>query len=108
MLVKDKNQTLQEPEGFALEDVQAVGSYLRLAYWLDKYRSQEGCWEYCTVVVYLNDQGREVLRTTDWRKEPHVAQKFPPIPVPRWIQFQNGFSLALEGLKEMTKCLRKS
>ena len=64
MILKDKNETLQPPEGGAVHSVSAEGSYLRVRYALpDSFTD-----------VYLNDQGREVLRLT-WRlpeKPPHV------------------------------------
>lgn len=55
MIVLDKNQLLQPPSGYMLRGVAAEGSYLRLEYTLNARPTE-------IVDIYLNDQGREVLR----------------------------------------------
>jgi len=57
MKLVDFNQTLKPPAGFELQRVSAVGAYLRLTY------SVEAKGGRVEIEVYLNDQGKEVLRT---------------------------------------------
>lgn len=97
MEIFDKNQTLQPPEDYWVHSVSADGSYLRLEY-------RQGL---CatgttavigenTVVVFLNDAGREVLRTQ--REEVWLPS---PEPVGRWFRFRDGCLIVLGGLQEM-------
>ena len=58
MVIRDKNETLQQPEGYALYSVQGEGAYLRLEYRLFEYNPAR----YAAIIVYLNDMGREVAR----------------------------------------------
>jgi hypothetical protein len=86
MILKDYNQTLVKPEGFDLYDVRADGSFLRLEYNKTKYvedplDQQTGLRAdgWTSLVIYLNDQGREVIRTETYIK---IASELPtPIPV---------------------------
>lgn len=64
MIVEDKNLTLQPPDGFRPESVEAQGAYLRLQY-VRFERSMATAHYWTRVTIYLNDMGREVLRTTD-------------------------------------------
>lgn len=61
MEVIDKNQTLEPPEGYVPQEVVAEGAYLRLKYikleWTKSHLITH------MIVLFLNDQGREVLRT---------------------------------------------
>ena len=101
MEVHDKNETLQPPAEFQFLSVRAAGAYLQLEYG----KKIEGGLR--RVVIYLNDMGREVLRTTDvvWPPKPPVAT--PIKSVGAWFKFRNGFLIALQGLREMSICLKK-
>jgi hypothetical protein len=103
MVLLDKNQTLQPPEGYTLRAVAADGAYLRATY--DKTLRPHVV---SKVVVYLNDQGREVARSIDETDYSAFAPKPEPPPAPRRFRFRNGFLIALQGLQEMLKCLSKS
>jgi hypothetical protein len=92
MKVTDKNETLQPPKGFEAYDVRADGAYLRLEYSQTKYvpdptdkcmgQRMDG---WTTVVIYLNDQGREVLRTEVYTR---MALPLPDaIPKPWYFKF---------------------
>ena len=126
MNVIDKNQTLQPPEGEA-DFATPIGSFLTL-----QYRE----WDKGFITrVYLNDQGREVLRTiekartrveeeeeaarkADERWETEIAEtmkplkqiEMPPLQPERLVgrrhRFAAGFWLMLEGIREMSICLR--
>ena len=52
----DFNRTLKPPAGATLENVAAVGSFLRLTYAI------QGKGGHVEIEIFLNDQGREVLR----------------------------------------------
>lgn len=106
MKVLDKNETLQSPEGYEIVALSAEGSYLRVEYrrWLKRSPKFQS---YSTVVVFLNDFGREVARTEDTTEE-----KFPEPPVIltplTWsMQFKNGLFLILAGISEVMSCLKK-
>lgn len=123
MLIFDKNQTLQPPNGDA-EFVTPIGSYLML-----QYRDWD---KGVQTAVYLNDQGREVIRTTtrvDTRAEADEQQRTiiaetqdeiaeveaeatmrlnqivsqPRPPVGRRDRLAAGFWLMLEGIAEMSR-----
>jgi hypothetical protein len=81
MKITDINQTLKQPEGFELYDVRADGAYLRLEYnktiYVEATRTAKG-WK--SVIIYLNDFGREVVRTEAFIK---IAPLLPtPLAVP--------------------------
>ncbi len=110
LVLHDKNQTLEPPEGFTIQYVRAEGEYLMVEYRRVDSASQS-CGSYSTVIIYLNSMGREVIRTTnqtewvqptcrniEWWTRPSVS---------RWQKFKAGFYLALAGIEEMTKCLSK-
>ena len=101
MWVHDKNETLLAPGNFTLVSVRADGAYLRLEYG----QKLEGCVR--CVVIYLNDMGREVLRTTDEIFMSLVPTVTPPPVVHPWFKFKNGFLIVLQGVQEMMTCLSK-
>src|ERR1035437_10341266 len=105
----DKNETLQAPGGFQLHHVSAQGSYLRLVYSLFiRHPETFVSVSEAIVVIYLNDEGREVIRTVDETFYPvELAPNPDPLPVSRWYRFCNGWLLALQGLQEMSKCLSR-
>ena len=57
MALQDFNRILVPPVGFELKRVSAVGAFLVLAY------SQEAKGGRVELEIFLNDQGREVIRT---------------------------------------------
>ena len=79
MKVTDKNQTLVPPEGYTFIFVSAEGGYLRLQYQKILSNSMSVPKEEWTAVVYLNDQGREVLRTEEKRD---IFPDPDPLPAP--------------------------
>ena len=88
MILTDFNQTLHRPaEGFEVVDVRAEGAYLRVEFNRTKYVDDptDRCtgqkavgWD--SVVLYLNDQGREVLRTEWFTK---IAPPLPTREIPK-------------------------
>lgn len=103
MTLLDKNKTLQEPVGYDVHSVVADGAYLRIEYHLSTYNPAQ----YGIIVVYLNDQGREVARCLI---EPKAPKAEPEIvaPISRWSRFCTGWYLILTGLQEMIQCRKKS
>ena len=66
MIAHDINQHLKPPSLHVLYSVHAVGGFLRLEYHAWSFGKDTLPGRQCsTVVVYLNDMGREVLRTED-------------------------------------------
>ena len=100
MIIVDKNQTLQPPEG-QLDSVSPEGAYLRVVYlqpfWDNPLRHGTR-----VTTIYLQDMGREVLRTIYERLDPSEPEiQSRPRPVRRRYRIWNGFLLALQGVKEM-------
>ena len=86
MEIKDKNETLQPPSCFILCGVTAAGSFLIL-----KYTNPTINGGLYVINVYLNDVGREVLRTTEY-KDPVPLPEPPPIVEPSlWQSFKWNF-----------------
>jgi hypothetical protein len=94
MVIIDKNQTLEAPQGFKFYGVSAEGAYLRLEYQRRFANGDD------FAVIYLNDMGREVARAmnTIYLPQPVVH---PPAPVGRRFRICNGFLIALQGIQEM-------
>jgi hypothetical protein len=105
MRLFDKNETLQPPEGYEIVALSAEGSYLRVEYRRQVARTSK-FQSWSTVVVFLNDYGREVVRTEDT-----VEEKFPEphvvAPLTAAMQFKNGLFLILAGISEVIACLKK-
>lgn len=103
----DMNQSWTAPEGFDFVRVDPQGSYLVVMY----ARRQAG--DHIVrgglqiVTIYLESQGREVMRTVEEILDPVVEKKPEPKPIPRRLRFWNGVNLALLGLEEIASCLRK-
>jgi hypothetical protein len=110
MNIQDVNNWLVPSDGFTITSLSVEGAYLRVQCSQTVYKkdtteilgwNQED--------IFLNDQGREVVRTRDfhgvinWGSEPTPS----PEPVGRGYRFKNGFLIALQGLEEMVKCLKK-
>jgi len=106
LVLHDKNQTLEPPDGFAIQYVKVEGEYIVVEYRrTDSYSENGG--SYSTVIVYLNSMGREVVRTTnqtEWRMPPRTAPEWQaPRSISRWYRIKAGFYLALLGIQEMFK-----
>ena len=104
MILLDKNQTLQPPEG-TLHSVSVEGAYLLVEYHREIERTPQFFTKAITV-VFLNDQGREVARSLDQKQMwfPVLAETKPKPelpPVGFWYRFRAGFDLVLLGLWEM-------
>jgi hypothetical protein len=106
LVLHDKNQTLEPPEGFDLQSVKARGEYLIVEYRRTDSRTEHGGSD-STVAIYLNSMGREVLRTTNRITWMHPLIRRPVVSVSRWFRIKNGFYLALAGLGEMLQCLKR-
>jgi hypothetical protein len=103
----DKNLTLDAPEGYEVDDVRAGGAYLIVDYKReDSAVTHEGGWvDYDRIIVFLNDQGREVGRQIVTAGPDPILPEAAK-PVKRRFRIKNGFLLILEGLEEILKCLR--
>ena len=89
MTVIDKNKWLVEPSAHDLTEVVAEGAYLRLTY---LQKNEEGVPYRHRVTIYLNDQGREVLRTNDCYSTPQPEPE--TVPLTRWQKICSVFNLS--------------
>lgn len=108
----DMNQSWRPPPGFNFAGVTARGSYLLVEYIRRNAGDAVVRGGWTNIVIYLESQGREVMRTTETIYDLDVYPPRPsappePKPVPRRFRFWNGFLLALQGLQEMVRCLKK-
>lgn len=99
MIVVDKNQTLQPPEG-RLDSVSAEGGYILLSYvqpfWDNPLRRGNR-----VTTIYLQSMGREVLRTIDDNFDPQQPEVSTPPLVARRYKIWNGILLILQDIQEM-------
>lgn len=111
MTFLDKNQTLQAPADYVLDSVVADGGYIRLDYRQNIFKTgTETVIATNTVTIFLNDQGREVGRRLERRDFSFMLAalaKPEPKPVSRWFRIKNGFLIALSGIEEIFRCLKK-
>lgn len=63
MIVTDKNRSFEPPKNGEFLGARAEGAYLKLSYFV--HHENDLSASRTKVVIYLNDQGREVLRTED-------------------------------------------
>ena len=97
MILTDINQTWKAPEGYTATGVFAEGAFLRVVY--KRERESANVESPATLVecveIYLNDQGREVLRKEAWRSLP--LQPVYGIGVAklssRWERIKNWFRI---------------
>ena len=101
MILKNINQTLREPSGYYFDSVRTDGAFLVVAYSQKLLRTGTNIplgtrW----IHIWVNDQGREVIRTEDNfvpAPEPMPLRQPPPTPltwderlvkwVNKWILF---------------------
>lgn len=104
----DVNQSWQAPEGFNFVGVKPKGSYLIVTF-ARRYECDAVVRGSLKVVkVYLETQGREVMRTVEEFLDPAVPPKLPDSkPISVRFKFWNGFLIVLQGLQEMSKCRKK-
>jgi hypothetical protein len=108
MILSDMNQSWRPPENYRFVNTTAEGSFLVHLYSERLFRP--GTTEVIGtnyVTIYVNDMGREVSRT-QYRVDvvpPRVRMGSPNVS--RSFRFRNGFLIALQGLQEMAKCLKK-
>ena len=96
MDIKDKNELLQTPEGSHFLGVDVEGAYLRLRYIRSGEKGKT------LFSLYLNDQGREVLRTSEFYEKP---KPLPTRPKPnRRERFREAFFTVRLGLEAVLKC----
>ena len=100
MTLKNINQTLREPEHYRFEGVRAEGAFLIAAYSQKLLKTGTNLhlgtrW----IHIYVNDQGREVIRTEDNfipAPEPMSLRQPPPKPLTwdeRLVKWVNKWSL---------------
>ena len=110
MRVIDKNETLQSPEGYEIVALSAEGSYLRVEYRRELNRKVKNgltsSVTTSTVVIFLNDFGREVARTEN-TTEMYLPEPHEEAPLTAKMQFKNGLYLILAGISEVMSCLKK-
>ena len=106
MKLWDKNETLQSPEGYEIVALSAEGAYLRVEYrrWLIRNAKFQS---YSTVVIYLNDMGREVARVEDTAEEKFPEPPVVVVPITAAMQFKNGLYLILAGISEVMSCHKR-
>lgn len=108
MTLKDMNQSWIGPDGYTFHNVMSQGAYLLVTYvrrqdipgWLNEHH----------IVIYINDMGREVMRTEgliSWPEPVAAVAESTPALVGRWFRIKNGFLIALQGLQEMSRCLKR-
>lgn len=90
MIIEDKNRTLVPPAGYEFRSVEAEGAYLRLHYRQILFREgtrdiQGETWVY----IFLNDQGREVVRTIAYYESLVPVPSEPPLTF--WGAIKQGF-----------------
>lgn len=91
MILSDKNQSWQPPEGYGLASLSAEGSFLRLVY---RKQTEVG---HVVITVYLNDMGREVLRTQDTIDYGALKSSATPVAGGFWKALRDGFKLFFRG-----------
>jgi hypothetical protein len=99
---KDKNQSWVPPEGYKFYGAVADASFLRVEYRQPVF--EPGTLIMIarnTVVIWLNDMGREVARVNGRVYVQQPVKLIAPIPVARRFRIKNGFLLALQGVQEM-------
>jgi hypothetical protein len=103
MILHDMNQSWTHPEGYTFYGVVAEGAFLRAEYRQRVFKTGTIIHLGTNVVmVYLNDQGREVARTRTWRKSPpRMVEPLPQKYVRRRFRIWNGILIMLEGIQEM-------
>lgn len=106
MILHDMNQSWTQPEGYRFVGVLAQGAFLMVLFIQD--RDTPLCRAYHQIAIYVNDMGREVMRTEELSETYLPLNKPAPAPVGRWFRFKNGFYIALQGFQEMIRCLKKS
>lgn len=110
MIIYDKNQTLEPPEGYLSESLVADGAYLCATYRQVVFKSGTTVVRgHNVVTIYLNDMGREVARSVAkvYRPEPSFEPKVF-VPAAARFRLRNGWLLISEGIREVIKCLKKS
>jgi len=71
MILTDMNQTWKAPEGYRVHEISALGAFLVVTYRQTRFVPDTMTpMGYATIQVYVNDQGREVMRTEDFRRVP--------------------------------------
>lgn len=114
MILRDMNLSWTPPADMTLHSVRVEGGYILVKYWQPVLSTQDGApLSEKSVVVFINEMGREVMRTEtihDWPQPvyglPGVAKK--PEPTSCWTRFKNGFFMMLIGIEEMIQCRKKS
>lgn len=100
MTLYDTNKSWAPPVGYTFRRVDPNGAFIRVQF----LRETEvtGGVKLSYIYVYVNDMGREVLRT----EEEHFlsTEVEPETPsVSRWYKFVDAFYLTLMGIEEMFK-----
>ena len=102
MILKNINQTLREPSGYYFDSVRTDGAFLVVAYSQKLLRTGTNIplgtrW----IHIWVNDQGREVIRTEDnWVPAPvppPVSVPAPPPPKTFWQELKEDMRLIFTG-----------
>lgn len=102
MTFEDKNQSWQPPENYKFYGACADGSFLRVEYRQIIFKTGTRLViAKNIVVIYVNDQGREVARTFSRVSVPQTVEVPTYAPVARRFRIKNGFLLGLQGIQEM-------
>lgn len=102
----DMNKSWHPPYGFEFTGVEPKGGYLVVRYERRQAGDSIVRGGLQIITIYLQDMGREVLRTTEEFLDPVIVPAAEPKPVATRFRFWNGFLLTLQGLEEMAKCLK--
>jgi hypothetical protein len=99
---QDMNRTLVAPEGYKFYGAVADGAFLRVEFRQPVFKPETLILiARDIVVIWLNDMGREVARTSGrvFIQQPVKISK--PQPVARRFRIKNGFLIMLHGIQEM-------
>jgi len=116
MILTDINQSWKRPEGYHVYSVRAEGGYLRVEF--NKLRDPEEdistrqtLYITDTITIFVNDAGREVMRTAESSVKTKRWVDDDTIPVERrqevgrWFRFKNALLLMFEGFVQAVKSI---
>jgi hypothetical protein len=104
MKLRDINSWIHPPEDYLLVAVEADGNFIRLEYrQIIYFKDTTRVKGRSIVILYVNDFGREVLRTCDvdfYDPEPPPEPKVPVKPLTAWERVAFAFEFLIISLKE--------
>ena len=105
MIFRDMNQSWMHPDGEVVA-INGIGPCLQVVF-VSELKVSTVVNGLKTTAVYVNEMGREVMRTEECEYFPERVVAAEPLSVSRWFRFKDAMLLTLEGLLEMAKCLKK-